>query len=788
MSDNIGRFPDHMAPKSEKDNILFGLKVGTAILENTKEYRETRNKIISRNRRFAEGKQPVQPYLDQMNVDGKVLFTNIRFKPRPVARKFMKIVVDGYLLREEFAKATALSKHIKDRKERKKSDAKFRMQFGQDIEEMAAEAGVPIEDPNAFTPEDIEELDLYSELNDKEREELLMQEMISFTLNDNNIKAKKRKFLSDIFVTSLSGYYNYLDKNGRLVVDYIQPEDAVYANSTEDEISHKNNYNGRLMKMTISEARSRFKLTPKDEKALFANARKYSGKYGNPTGMINWQDDYRFSGERPYDGYTIDIFHFWWRCNKVINYVEGKDNFGRDIFDVTYAPLDFENKKEGKVVGTVSPQIAYEGYMLMDKPWMLEWGEHRNILRIGQDKEEVLSPFIYHMPDNDGRMMTPSTIDMMIDNLESMDIIILKIKLIVAQAAPDGYIIDVNSLADLDLGSGIGEADPMTIDSLYRQTGNIYYKSMQDDGLGENKVPVQTQLSGFSSKLGSLVELYNTEMSSLRELIGVNEFRDGTATSPRTGFRFAQAQLDSSNTATWSIYNSYLLATKELVRQIGIRIWDSLAYGTPNKGYLQFMGKHNADLIKERKDLTASSYDYKFEITMQQEEKDKLEENITTCLSQGTLEVTDAILIREVSDIRLALRMLKYLYEKRRKQRMEEAQANQKSAADYSAQAGVAVEQAKGQTLKMELQMKEAVVKMTGESDRDTQLEKLVFTMIEKAQEGIPIPKEFEGLVNLVMKNRGINVEAEVTQKSNEIQQMQESDAQNGTPVENQQI
>lgn len=766
---NSSLFPDPNAEKSKKDTEEFGLQLGRAILGRTSEYRERRNAIFSLNRMFANGRQPIQPYLDQMDVDGKDTFTNIRFKPRPIAQKFHNIVVDGYGEKNEKPNARSLSKHIQDRKEKRRTDAMFRMDFKNELDQLSQEAGVPLVDPNEFVPESKEELDIYMELNDKEKEELLMQQMIDFTLGDNNIKEKKRRFLSNIFINNLAGFYNYLDTNGRLQVEVIDGEDCVYAHSIKDDFSDSS-YLGRIMRMSVSEARARFKLTPDKERLLFENAQKCNGKYNNPV-LRSWTDDWRYATERPYDSHTVEVFHFWWKCSKVLSYVEGTDRFGREVFDITYNLEEPKKPNPRKQKGYVTPQTSYEGFMLINSPCMLQWGESKNILRKGEDKAEVMSPFIMRMPNNDGYMLTPSAVNNMIDSIEVMDLAILQMKNIMAKAAPDGLAIDVMGLADMDLGEGIGIVDPLTIGQIYRRTGDIYYNSRTEEG-GQNQVPVAANLSPFSNKLSTFLEIYNSELAKIRDYLGVNEFRDGSATNPRTGFRFAQSQLDSSNTATIYIYNSYISSGNELIKQIGQRIWDSLVYGTPNKGYLGFIGKANAEMLKKRDDITASSYDFNFKLEMDEQQKQLLDSYIQTCLANGSLEMPDAITLMEIDDLKLASRMLTHLYNKRRKEKMEEAQENQKSAADYSAQAGVAVEKARQQTEQLSLQGKMGVEKERGNQDRDKELEKLAWELIKGEAEGRPIPPKYVGLVDLVLQNRGIGLNIEADMKAMEAEQL----------------
>ena len=228
-------FPSGLAPQQIKSTKKYGKEVARAVLGSTQDQITAFKAKLFQNRKYADGNQSINEYLDELEIDGKNMYTNIAYRPRPIAPKFIEVVVNGYLQREEYPTVTATSKHIKEKKARKKSDAQFRMEYGEALNQISQEAGVPLIDQSEFTPSSIEENDLHFSLDDKEKEELLMQEMVSFAINDNDIESLKNYALSDQFVAELHGYYNYIDSNGRWIVDYVQPEDAVIDNSRYDD-------------------------------------------------------------------------------------------------------------------------------------------------------------------------------------------------------------------------------------------------------------------------------------------------------------------------------------------------------------------------------------------------------------------------------------------------------------------------------------------------------------------------------------------------------------------------
>lgn len=771
-----------LAPDSEKKDPKFGKKVFRMVMGNHTRYKEIRNKQIFEWRKFANGEQDMQEYLDLLTADGKTLYQNISFKASPIAKKFEESVVNGFMLRKEYPRAGALSKEIQDRKDRKKADARFRMEFGDYVQQLSQEVGMPVEDPSAFVPEDIEDLDMHFTLEDKEREELLMQEMVDFTLNDNDITSMKRKFLSNIFQVNLSGFYTYIDDNGRLIIEDVDAEDAIYSNSRKELLTDDATYAGREMRMYISDIRSKFNVAPEKEEALFKLAKKYIGMYNNPAvSLESWLPDYRDMLERPYDNFLVDVVHIWWRCSKVIGYTEGKDRYGRHVFDTKEGQPEQKYKSDGrKKTGSKYVQTAYEGYFTLDGGMVLQWGEQRNVLRAGYDREQVLCPFIYIMPSNSGKLLMPSFVDRITDYIKQMDIAELKIKQAIAKHPPDGFQIDIESVLNVDLGNG--ELEPLTLVDIWRQTGDFFYRSKKD-GENQDKVnpPIAPSFNHISNTIQTYISVYNFNLGKIRDVLGINEIADGSAAAPRIGYRFAEMQRQASNTATWSIYDAYLRVGAKLVKQIGIRIWDAINYGTVNKGYLGYLGKANIDFIKSREDLTKSSYDFKFEMGLDQGQKDALEQNVNAAIAAGVLEMPDAIRIMNVDDVYKAEKLATYLYNKRRREKIRDAQDNARQQAESAALAGQTVEQEKQNTIRIQMQAEMAKEQQRGRDDQIQEMLKGAMGIIrESFENNKPIPVEYQPFVQLALQSAATQAakSASDTEKQVAAEQQEEMMAQ----------
>ena len=373
------------------------------------------------------------------------------------------------------------------------------------------------------------------------------------------------------------------------------------------------------------------------------------------------------------------------------------------------------------------------------------------------------------MPENRGRMLPNSLMNMMIDSIRAMDLAILKIKQVIAKAAPDGYIIDVDALQEIDLGNGL--LNPLQIKDIKQQTGDLYYRGKREDG-SDNQIPIRDSISQFETKIQAFINNYNFELSNIRQYLGVNEFRDGSASSARIGFRFMQAQAQASNTITWFIYQAYLSSAQELMRHAGIRIWDALISDNVNEGYARYLGNKNIEWIKAKKDITSSSYDIKFSMGISEDDKTILQEYINTCLGQGSLQMPDALMINRIKDPMVAEKMLSYLFKKRSKERDRIALEQQTAQAKAQEQMGVAVERAKQESIKLQITSDYEKAKAKGEQDRDLAMKQYAYKFMEIAlTQGIQLPPEYQAIVEGVIQNRGLSVVMETQEKEGVFEQ-----------------
>ena len=300
----------------------------------------------------------------------------------------------------------------------------------------------------------------------------------------------------------------------------------------------------------------------------------------------------------------------------------------------------------------------------------------------------------------------------------------LKIQQVLSRVVPDGIYLDVDGLAEVDLGNGTNY-NPQEALNMFFQTGSIVGRSYTQDGDGNpGKIPIQEiQNGGGGQKMQSLISTYNYYLQMIRDVTGLNEASDGSTPAERSLVGVQKMAAANSNTATRHILQSGLFLTADVAEQLSLRISDIIEYSPTKNAFIDSIGAHNVATLQEMSELHLYDFGIFLELEPDEEEKALLENNIQTALSQENIELEDAIDLRAIKNVKLSNQLLKL----RRKKKGEEDQKNQiaQTKAQGAAQAEAAAAQAKAEEEKqaavMKTQMKLEEIKTTGKAQILTQ-------------------------------------------------------------------
>jgi len=402
---------------------------------------------------------------------------------------------------------------------------------------------------------------------------------------------------------------------------------------------------------------------------------------------------------------------------------------------------------------------------------MLEWGVAKNMIKPSTTKEMANAYFSYSVYMHENLDLENMAIpERMETSIRQMTLAHLKIQQLIAKLRPSGLIIDIDSLSDINIGQAKA-LTPLELQSVYDQTGNIYYKRRTEDGDSINQVPIQeAPNSGSVSQIQQLIMVYNHYLDRLRDEIGVNEYREGAAINPKTGLGVQQSQIQASNNATDFIYDAYLNIYEQTAFKISLLLYDSVLYG----------GKQYEDYLSPDK-IKGKAFDVKIEVMPDERERQFLESMIQTALSAGMIEFEDAFRVRSIKNVKLAEMYLTKAKKNKQKEDMQKAQQNSQMNAQSQQQSIQAKAQADMQLEQMQGQTKVTMVSTEMKMKQDLSQQEFVQNVLLKSFElSKPLDETLQSIVNSYFTKKQ-QEEMQVQQQAQmEQQQAQEQAQQEG--------
>lgn len=672
---NAVSFPSQLATDAEKASKSFGLQVGQAIQyewfrkdgNNNRFYGQWRD--FRRLRLYARGEQPVAKYKDELAIDGDLSYLNLDWTPVPIIPKFVDIVVNG--MSERLFKVKAYAQDAMSLSERNRYQDILETQMaGKEVLSIIQEnsgADMFITPPDEL-PQNDEELALYMQLNYKPAIEIA-EEIAINTLFDLNYYQDLRKRLDyDAVVLGISVAKHEFLPGAGVKLSYVDPANVVYS-YTEDPFFKDCFYWGEIKTIAMTEL---MKIDPTLTKEDLNEISMYSQAWYDYYNVQQFYQNSMFYRD------TCTLMYFNYKTTKKIVYKKKKlDNGGTRMIqkDDSFNP-PVEMMEEGnfeKVEKTID--VWYEGIMVMGTNILLKWELQENMVRPKSATQHAMPNYVACAP----RMykgVIESLTRRMIPFADLIQITHLKLQQVIARTVPDGVFIDADGINEVDLGTGAAY-NPEDALRLYFQTGSVIGRSYTQDGEFNNaRVPIQqlTSNSG-AAKTQMLIANMNHYLDSIRAVTGLNEARDGSTPDPNALVGVQKLAALNSNTATRHILDAGLFIYRTLAEAISIRVSDILEHSDFKEEFVNQIGKYNASMLNEIKDLYIYDFGIFIEVSPDEEQKAQLEQNIQMALSKGDINLEDAIDIREIRNIKLANQLLKL--KRTQKQDREERMAMQ---------------------------------------------------------------------------------------------------------------
>lgn len=753
----------HLSNIKSKRDQKEGLKV-SKFLEKAfnSGYFTARNKKFEKNRKFARGRQPMSEFLDLINVDGKEAFINLDMKAPAIAPKFIQVMIGGFMKRDEKVRVSAVDPISTDRKKYEREEAEFRMNFGQEVRGIEEQAGVKLIPDNAYTPEDYEELELFFGSEHQLPEEILFEKGITTVFDTNGWPVIKRKVIEDIIEVGIGCTKIRTDKNGKITVKRVIPENLIYSFSDYDDFRDMS-FIGEVVSLKITDVRNQY--PDQDEQQIYEIAKKSK----NYTQSVKWEEKFRHNLDRPYDDWTVDVLDFEIKSLDSMIYQSRINKFGNMIIEKKdKAPQRLGDNKE---IIRKDMNVIYHGVYVLRSDIMLEWGLQKNMIKPSVAKEiaDVYFSYSIYMHENLD-LMNMAIPERMETSIRQMTLAHLKIQQLIAKLRPSGLIIDIDALSDISLGQG-KNVTPLELQRIYDQTGNIYYRRRTEDGDQMNGVPIsEAPNSGSVNQIQELIMVYNHYLDRLRDEIGVNEYREGSGVNPKLGLGVQQAQIAASNNATDFLYDAYLSVFTQTAFKTALLLYDSVLYG----------GKQYKEYLKGA-DIEGKEFDVLVEALPDDAERQFLNQMLQTAISANVIDFEDAFKVRNIKNFKLAEMYLSKAKKKKIREEMQKAQANSQMNAQSQQQSIMAKAQVDAQLeqLQGDNKVRTASVEIDGKKQLLEQ-EFVQMALLKSFEIGKELPDEIQVLVDSYMEKKQQEADQKAQMEMMQQQQMMMQQQQQG--------
>jgi hypothetical protein len=475
-------------------------------------------------------------------------------------------------------------------------------------------------------------------------------------------------------------------------------------------------YAGHVKRITISELK-RLAGDEFTEQEYDQMARNVQNKYANDPNKLS-HSYYDRNLQRTifgYDEYIVEVMDFEFLSVDDIFYESKESRFGNVGF--YYKGMVYQPPKESvfdRKPVRMSFVTLYGGSYIVGTNKMYGYGmknnQPRNIHDITRTRLSYSAVAV-----NMRRMIPKSMVSGIVGFADQLQITHLKIQQSIAKAKPDGLIIDIEGLENVQLGSG-GELQPLEIQDIYEQTGIFYYRSKNPEGGFQN--PPIREIGNAIRNIEAYVNTYNHYLRMIRDATGINEVVDASTPKGDALVGVRQQAIEASNNATYDITHASMMLYKKVVEYVVKCLQIVPPQSVIYRVYENAIGKANMDVLASFKDLPMYNFGVRVVPEMSDTDKAYLEANIQQSIAQGEIDLEDAMAIRRLKDVDQAEQLLIVRRKKRIKQKQEiaaqnsqmQAQVNQQTA-QASAQAEAQTEQVKSQLEMQKLQM-EAEIKM----------------------------------------------------------------------------
>ena len=667
----------------------------------SEDFSSSRRILAQENRMYASNRQDVnqyKPLLDaQIDNKGDTSYMNISWKIQTPCKKFVDTIVGDMINQDHKIQFNAIDNYSKSKLKSARDEYYGNIVRKKDAAEMEEMSGMALEKREDFKPFNKEEVDIFMDMEFKQAVEIGMETIVDAILYDNQWEEKvSKRIIRDIVENNKGCARLFFDKNNEITIRYVDAPLNYYASATDEPDHDDTEYQAEKLLMSIGNLRKRDTNNEIPESQWFKIAQENSNNNGN----ASWRFGNSYSSTNEYEGnsysysdYRIEVLDFVFYTTDGRTYIEQDDRFGnRHLSKKEHGfKINGKGKKNIKVINK-EIEMSYEGIWIPGSDVLLGYGRSKNILRPKSKTGKYNSPklirrYVYFEPNLRNGSST-SFVETIKPNIDTIQLLVLRKRHVIAEMNPTGVAIDVSGLSDVM--SALKETDPMKIVKLYKQKGVLFFSRTDVNGDPTNGVPIQELGSQFAQSLAGLDNAIINEINLIRANGGINEARDGSSPDKDALVGIEKMRLLASNNTTREIYKAYTNGIFARVGKCAARMVQCKVEHNGIEEYENIIGEQGVKAIEFAEAVTMAQMGVKVEALPIDGEIEFLLGQLTIAQQSQEIRVEDVLEIKRISNIKKAERLLTYRKKVYAAEKMQEFQQREQITAQREQAASAA--------------------------------------------------------------------------------------------------
>lgn len=763
----------------EKSKFSYGVQLAQSVESwangGFSNYFWVRNARWRTNRMYANGRVDMRRFMDLLEFNGKENYVNINWQCIHIVNRIVSGLVGRWMnTKNEKIQVTAIDTLSTKQKQDQYEQLNFYIENKRMIEQLQEQSGVQMIPEDEGLPEDKEELNLWQLQFQRLPEEILYEMGCNDVLQSCGwFDVLKEKMLHDSAETGFVGTYTWMDDEGVIHVDWLQPENCIYSYSRFPDF-RDTTMRGYMTTYKISELRKKYsrEFHPNNPNALteeqlfdMAKTAKEYQMYDN----ISWNTEWNVIYLRPYDEWNVNILEFEIRTIDSEPYTETITEKNKSTILRKGRP---EKVRPNQKIIEDSKVNIYRGVYARDTQRMLEWGLKKNMIRPQDPKEIGNAEFSYsfYMVQNYD-MMCMAIPEKIQEPADQMIIARLKIQQLVAKMRPPGTAINWRAVQNIDYGLGEGNKS-IDFKKMFDQTGDFYYHDKDAEGNPIGVPFTEIPNAGFLPQLQGLILLYDKHYQILKDELGEDPNLITQAAQPRVAVQNIETSQQQAAFATDYFYLAYKNVLIDTSRKVSCLLKTSVVYGAD--AYRNIIKQEDIKdrIFTTKVNMLPDAFELqRFEAMMNQ----------TIAASPELLSFLDPFRLMRVAkeDVKLAELLFRHAQKKLIQYQQQTARENQEATFNAQIASAKVSEEEKRKTKEMEVDGDIKKGQQTALAQNQSAVLSLVATLLKPSGEGGAagtIPPELKPLVNAVIDNIMVGAVASTEEQKMAIrQQIQQS-------------